>query len=294
MILVTGAGGKTGYAVVQALAARGASIRALVRRHEQVTALHQRGATEAVIGDMRSPDDIQRACAGADAVYHICPNMQPDEVTIAAIALAAARATDVGRFVYHSVLHPQTEEMPHHWHKLRVEEMLFKSGLDYTILQPAAYMQNVLASWSSIVNEGVYRAPYAVETRLGLVDLVDVAEAAALVLTQKGHNGATYELCGGAVLSQTQTAAILSACLGRPVHVEPMDRREWARRAQKTGLSNYAVATLRQMFVYYEQYGFWGNPQVLTWLLGRPPTRFETFVRRTAGRHGSPSTGEDA
>ena len=92
--------------------------------------------------------------------------------------------------------------MPHHWAKLRVEEMLLASGLDVTILQPTAYMQNILAGWPGIVADGVFWVPYPVETRLSLVDLQDVGAAAARVSTEPGHEGATYELVGTAPLSQ--------------------------------------------------------------------------------------------
>src|SRR5690606_34210295 len=102
----------------------------------------------------------------------------------------------------------QTEEMPHHWNKLRVEAWLFESGLDYTILQPAAYMQNVLGNWRRLIEEGVYAVPYPAETRMSLVDLQDVAEVAATVLTDPGHTGAIYELAGPEALTQTQIATI--------------------------------------------------------------------------------------
>ncbi|MFN8458488.1 MAG: NmrA family NAD(P)-binding protein [Anaerolineae bacterium] len=74
------------------------------------------------------------------------PQHAPDEVAIGRAAIAVAKAAGGPRSVYHSVLHPHTEKMPHHWHKLRVEELLFESGLEWTILQPAAYMQNVLVT----------------------------------------------------------------------------------------------------------------------------------------------------
>src|SRR4051812_6774701 len=187
MIVVTGAGGKTGQAVVAALAQCGVSIRALVRREEQAARLRAHGAQEIAVGDMRSEADLRRALAGAEAVYHIGPNVHPEEQAMGLNAVAAARAEGVGRFVYHSVLHPQTEAMPHHWRKLRVEEAILASGLGFTILQLAPYMQNMLAGWAGIVERGVYTVPYPVDTRLSLVDLVDVSEAAATVLTRPGH-----------------------------------------------------------------------------------------------------------
>ena len=145
MILVTGAGGKTGKAVVRALAAARAPVRAFVRRADHEAALLACGAQEVAVGDMRSAADWGRTAEGVRAVYHICPNVHPDEVPIGQAAIAAARAVGVEQFVFHSVLHPQTEAMPHHWNKLRVEEAVLASGLPFTIFQPAPYMQNVLA-----------------------------------------------------------------------------------------------------------------------------------------------------
>jgi uncharacterized protein YbjT (DUF2867 family) len=281
MILITGAAGKTGQAVIRALVADGAAVRALVHRPAQVEMVKNLGVQEAVTGDMRLQATLDQAMQGIRAVYHICPNMSPDEVTIGQFALKAARCAGVEHFVYHSVLHPQTEAMPHHWQKLRVEERLFESGLAFTILQPAAYMQNVLAHWDQIVQQGIYAVPYAAETCLGMVDLHDVAAAAATVLTSTQHKGATLEIAGPDVLTQTETATILAEQLGRPVRVEVVSREAWERRARASGLADYQVATLIKMFGYYEKYGFWGNPQIVRWLLGRSPTSFAAFVQRT-------------
>lgn len=280
MILVTGAAGKTGKAVVQTLALRAAPTRAFVRRPEQIDELHACGATQVVVGDLRSADELARACQQIDTLYLICPNMQPDEVAIAERVITAAKYAGIRRLVYHSVLHPQTEAMPHHWQKLRVEELLFMAEFDYTILQPAAYMQNVLAGWTTIVNEGIYRIPYAPSTRLGMVDLEDIAEAAAVVLTTEGHNGAIYELATAEWLTQDAVAAILGEATGRSVRAVTEQRDRWQQNARKAGLSDYATETLLRMFVYYEAYGFCGNPKILTWLLGRNPTTFTDCMRR--------------
>jgi uncharacterized protein YbjT (DUF2867 family) len=281
-ILVTGAGGKTGRAVIRALITKGVTVRALAHRPEQVHPIKELGAQEVVVGDMRDQATMDQAARGIRAIYHICPNISPDEVTMGQVVIAAARSAGVEHLVYHSVLHPQTEAMPHHWQKLRVEEQLFESGLGYTILQPAAYMQSVLAHWDSIMEQGIYPVPYAVETRLGMVDLEDVAEAAATVLTEPGHMGATYELAGLEVLSQTDVATILSQQLGRPVRVQVVPPDEWERKARASGMGDYAVETLLKMFRYYERFRFWGNSHILGWLLGRSPTTFVACVERTA------------
>jgi len=295
MILVTGAAGKTGRAVIRALAARGQTVRALVHRHQQASVAINAGAQDVVAGDMRDRAVVTRAMGRVRAVYHICPNMSPDELPIARVAFEAARAAGVEHLVYHSVLHPQTEAMPHHWQKLRAEELLFESGFPYTILQPAAYMQNVLAYWDQIIQQGLYAVPYSAGTRLGMVDLEDVAEVAAVVFTEDGHAGATYELAGADVLTPAEIAAILEQSLAQPVRARTVPLEVWEEGARAAGLGEYQSETLLQMFRYYERYGFWGNPHVLAWLLCRQPTSFASFAERAAGTMQSeklPSNGE--
>jgi NAD(P)H dehydrogenase (quinone) len=281
MILITGAGGKTGLALIRALVARGEAVRAFVRREEQVVLVKAAGVQEALAGDMRVAELMKPAVAGVRAVYHICPNVSPDELAIGRIAIDAARDADVVHFVYHSVLHPQVEAMPHHWQKMRVEEALFESGLPYTIVQPAAYMQNILAQWAPLLERGVYTVPYPVETQLSLVDLEDAAEASANILTELGHTRAIYELAGTRALSQVEVAELLSLQLNRPVRAERQPIEDWQRKARAAWMGDYQIETLTRMFEYYEKFGLWGNPNSLSWLLRRTPTSFPEFVGRT-------------
>ncbi len=279
-ILVTGAAGKTGQAVVRALAERGTAVpHALVRRPEQMETARQAGAALVTVGDMLDTAVWPTITQNVEAIYHICPNMHPAEVEIGRLAIAAAQANGVRHFVYHSVLHPQVEEMPHHWHKLRVEEMLFASGLSFTILQPAAYMQNVLVGWQNMAAEGVYRVPYPVATPFTLVDLADVAAAAARVLTEPGHEGAIYELVGPEMVTPLEMAMMMTEVMGREVTAVAQPLDEWQSQAESAGLNPYAVATLRQMFAYYARHGFCGNGNVLRWLLDREPATFRQYIQ---------------
>ncbi len=279
-VLLTGAGGKTGRYIINALIARDTQVRAWGRTPAHAQSLRQLSPIEIVIGDMLDPNLWPEALAGVDAVYHIAPNMFPREFDLGRLAIDAAAVAGVTRFVYHSVLHPQTESMPHHWWKLRVEEYLLASKLKFTILQPTAYMQNLLAQWPAIRNQGILRQPYSPETRISLVDLQDVAEAAATVLLNQGHAYATYELVGTWPLSQHEVATAIAEVLGRPVRAEAIPRDEWARQA--SGLSEYARETLLKMFAYYERYGLAGNPNVLRWLLGREPKSLHDWVMELA------------
>jgi len=278
MILVTGAAGKTGMAVIKALAARGGAVRALVRHADRSDAVAAQGAREIAVGAFEDAVALAAAMYGARAIYHICPNVSPHEISYARALIAAAKAAGVPRFVYHSVLHPQIEAMPHHWAKLRVEELLLASGLALTVLQPTAYMQNILAGWRSIVDDGIYRVPYPVDTRISLADLRDVAEAAAIVLTEEGHEGATYELVATPALTQSKVAETLSFAIGRPVRAVAETVETWETRARAAGMGDYQRETLAAMFRSYAAQGLVGNTNVLAWLLRRSPTTLAQFA----------------
>ena len=280
MILITGAAGKTGRAIIQALMKRSEPVRALVHRHEQMPPLHVLGLDDVIVGDLCDRSLMRRAAQGVRAMYHMAPNVNPNEVSIGQNAIAAAQSAGVEHFVFHSVLHPQVEAMPHHWLKSRVEELLFQSALSYTILQPAAYMQNILAYRDQIVH-GRYALPYSPETRLSLVDLEDVAEAAAIVLTQPGHQDETIELVGTPAMSQMEIADNLSDHLGYPVVNDTLPLELWARAARTAGVGEYQISALTKMFSYYETYGFAGNPNGLKALLQRQPASFPDFVKRS-------------
>jgi NAD(P)H dehydrogenase (quinone) len=280
MILVTGAGGKTGKAVVTALTGKGARVRALVRKPEHAGALTALGAAEIAVGSFEDARALASAAADARAIYHICPNVSREEVAYARAVATAAQAQGVRRLVFHSVLHPQIEAMPHHWAKMRVEEMLFAADFDLTILQPTAYMQNILSAWRGVTADGVFRVPYPVATRLSLVDVDDLAAAAAVVLTEDGHVGATYELVGTAPLSQNEVAAAIGAALGRAVRAEAETLAAWQTRAGAAGMGEYERLTLAAMFGYYARHGLVGNPNALSRLLGRAPNDLSGFLGR--------------
>jgi uncharacterized protein YbjT (DUF2867 family) len=277
MILITGAGGKTGRNLVKVLS-KVERVCAFVHREEHVSIVKALGAEKVIIGDMRDETAIHSAMQDVRSVYHICPNMNPDEEEMGKLVIDAAREAGVEHFVYHSVLHPQTEKMHHHWGKLRVEEMIFESGLPFTILQPAPYMQNLLAGWKSIVEEGTLRVPYSLDSKFSFVDLEDLAEAAKIVLTEQNHLNATYELAGTPPLSHVEVAEIMRRVLDRDVQAEREEIEYWKHRA--SGLSAYAIENLVRMFEYYDKWGLVGNPNVLGWILKREPTSLESFIDR--------------
>ncbi len=286
MILVTGAAGPTGYSVIRRLAARGADVRAFGRSAEGVQRAHAAGAREGIQGDLRSAGDVREALAGVDRVYHIGPNFQADEYEIAVGLIDAAKAEGVARFAFHSVIHPMSGKMPHHWEKLRVEEYLIESLVPYTVLAPTMYMQNVSFAWESILKTGVYRVFNNVDVAMSVVDLDDVGEAAAIVLTEDGWTGGSFELCSPYPLTQAEMATIFSEVSGRDIRAEKGDLGDWVAAAEARGEDAYAIDAFIRMCAHYDAYGLpGGNGRVLEMILGRKPNDYRAFAEKWWAAH---------
>jgi len=267
VIVVTAAGGPTGTAVVRALRARGEPVRAVVATpgpRPELDAL----CAEVVAADLTG--DLSAALTGADALYLVWPNFDPREETGAPAVLRAAAHAGVGRLVYHSVLRPQVRAMPHHAAKDRVEEALDAVVADtcarWRVLQPCAYADNLDTAVPVAAETGRLRSAWGLQRAQSLVDLRDVAEAAAVLLTEDGLDSGTFEAAGPDELTAPDVARLVGEHLGREVTAvdvdPPDDDGTFARRC------------LRAMFAEYRAHGFTGSPRVLAALLGRPPRTF--------------------
>jgi len=286
LLLITGAGGKTGLALLRRLTALRSTklrVRALARSPGQASTLELAGAQETAVADLLDEAAVKAALGDVDVVYHICPNVHPQEALIGEKLIGLCRAAGCRRFVLHSVLEPRIQAMPHHWAKARVEALLAESGLDFTVLQPAPYMQNILSQRRQIAESGSFSVPYALSTRVSMVDLEDVARAAAKILIGNLHRAATYELCAPGLLDQTEIAAALSGVLGKEIRAAVLERSAWSESARAAGVPPHQVDTLLAMFRYYERSGMVGSAEPLERLLGRRPTTFEGFAQREFG-----------
>ena len=271
MIVVTAAGGQTGSAVVRALWSRGERVRALVGRSQPSPELTALSGDVASI-DLTDPASVEPLLAGADALYLIWPNFDPGETAGAVALLAAARRAGVGRVVYHSVLRPQARTMPHHAAKDRVEEALDSSGLTWRVLQPCAYADNLDGQLTDVAESGTFGSPWGLTQAQSLVDLRDVADAAAVLLTEDGLDGGTFEAVGPEPLTAPRIAELMGERLGREVR---------AVDVVPSGPvpDEYAARCSRLMFDHYRAHGFTGSPRVLEALLGRPARTFADHLR---------------
>jgi uncharacterized protein YbjT (DUF2867 family) len=279
MILVTAASGRTGRTVVTALGRAGHEVRAFDLDGDVEQLVGERGAAEALVGDLLNADDVGRAVDGVDAVVHIGPPMHPWEAEMGHVVVSAARVAGVEHFVQFSVTHPQLEPLLNHQAKLAVEQAVLLSRMPFTILQPMHYMQNI--DVIRVVAAGALQQPYSLDTRLAHVDLEDVAEVAAAVVGNPSHHYATYELCGRDFRNARELAQIISAESGHVVTASQAEFREPVDGDRPSEKNDRRHDAMFRLFDHYGRYGITGNPNVLSWLLGRAPTSFAQYVRRS-------------
>lgn len=265
-VLVIGAAGKTGRAVTRALASRGIAVRAAVRSPARAEMAYAAGARSISVVDLETGTGLDDALAGVDAVYHLAPNVHPDEVGIADRVGAAVSRAGVPRLAFHSVLHPGDASMPHHLRKAEAETVLRAHVPALTVLRPAAYHQNLVGA----AQAGSLAVPYSLDAPFTNVDLDDVAEVAATALTRPGHEGVTYDLAGPEVLSVADQARVAGRVLGRPVEAVRLDLDAWVS-GPGASLPRQARDDLVAMFTSYDRRGLVGDPSTLRHLLGREP-----------------------
>ena len=279
MILVTAANGNQGRLLVPKLLAVGAAVRACVRTEASATLLRSAGVADVIVGDISDRQVMARAMEGIEKVYHVGPTLHPNEREMGFAAVDAARASGVRHFVFSSVLHAITTDLVQHEIKRDIEEHLLSSGLEFTILQPSNYM--LPPRLRPVFERGLFRLSWSLERRQSLVDLGDVTDVAAIVLTDSGrHAGATYELVAPGRYTAHDLGRIMSEIVGREVAVEQIGADEFLReRIGEPDRFPYEARTMRAITARYSSHDFVGNPNVLTWLLGRPPTTYAQFVQ---------------
>ena len=279
-VLMVGSTGTYAGMVLPELIKRGAVVRALVRDEQSAAQARERGAVETAIGDLGNAASLRRAAEGVDGVFHIGPAFSPDEAGMGVRMVQAAKDAGVRKFCFSGAIHPSISRMRNHSEKRPVEEALYESGLEFTILQPAMFMQTMQNSWKQVAETGSFGLPYSAQAKVCFVDYRDVAEAAALALTGSRLAYGTFELCAPGMVDRGQIAAMMGAALGRTVEAAEPAFDEWAEKAK---LPAELREGMRTMYMDYDKYGFpGGNALVLRAILEREPRSLKQFFRELA------------
>jgi uncharacterized protein YbjT (DUF2867 family) len=283
MILVTAAHGHQGRQLVPKLAAAGFRVRAARVSPDRGDEILRLGATEVFVGDLSDPATYLRAVDGVDTVYHVGPGAVAREREMGFAMVNAARSRGVRHVVFSSVLHP-TIDIVQHRYKRDIEERLIGSGLNYTILRPCEYMMPEVYI-APVLETGEYPVFWKLRSdlRRSLIDIGDLVDVAVKVISEGSrHYHASYDLAGPDRLTSQEIARILSRVTGREVAAIQRTPEDLLRvlfgTDQPTEALRHPFAVLRSIIRWNDEHDFIGNPNVLAWLLGRPPVSFEQFA----------------
>ena len=275
-VLVVGAAGKFAHHVVPLLLERGMQVRGMVRHANQVDVVRRMGVPETVIADLADIKSLSAALEGIDRAFYIAPAFLAREAEVGRGFVEVAAACGLERIIFSSVIHPVIGGLVNHIAKAPVEEAILASGIEYTFLHPALYFQNFAAGWQKVVSTGVLAEPWSSETRFSRVDYRDVAEVAAVALTEDRLLYGTFELAADGWLNRHDIARLLSGVLGREIH---------AQRIDPQGLGESA-APMRAMFEHYDHVGLRGNSLTLRAILRREPRTLESYFAELAEQPG--------
>lgn len=259
-ILVTGATGNVGSALVEALPAHDVHTRTLPR--------HPRPLDRATLA---------RSVDGVAAVFLACGNV-PEQVDVECAVIDASAQAGVRRIVKLSArgAHSDAPVAYWRWHA-QIEQHLHACGVPPVVLQPGFYMSNLFGAAEHVRTAGMLFAP-AGDARIAMTHPGDVAAAAAVALTADGHEGMTYVLTGPDAPTYAQVAADLSAANGRPVGYADVPPEAFRSGLLKAGLPPFAVDQLVEVFAALRR-GEQAEPtDTVQRLTGWPPRSFATWA----------------
>ena len=284
MILVTGASGTVGKAVLNEVARSGAKHKAMYRSADE--AAKAPAGTQTVVADFAKKETLTPALRGVESVYLVCSPI-PDLVQLETNMIDAAAAAGVRHIVLNSALGAgdYAKSFPS-WHR-KVEDQLKSTGISFTILRPNSFHQNVVTYFApSIRAQGVFYGSMG-QARVSFLDVRDIASVAAKALSGGQHSGKTYELNGPEGLTYTQIAEKIAKQAGRAAQYVDIPPEAQRKAMLEQGMPAWQVDALLDLQDYYTLGKGGAVDQLLPNLLGRAPITMDRFLSESAAEFRS-------
>jgi uncharacterized protein YbjT (DUF2867 family) len=275
-VLVTGATGNTGSALVERLLRRGVGVRAMVRTSAAAERFDDSAATP-VVADFDDPRAVAAALAGVDRAYLVTPSSERAEaqqMRFAELAAAAGVRHLVKLSQFAAAADSPVRFLRYH---AAVEQHIRGLGIGWTFLRPNLYLQGLLAMAGPIRAEGRFFAPIG-DSRVSAVDVRDIADVAAAVLTEPGHDGATYSITGPAAVTHAEIAAAIGEATGRPVTFVDVPPAVFADQLRHV-LPAWQVEGLIEDYAHYARGEAAAVHDTVTSVTGHAPRTIIEFAR---------------
>ncbi|HEU4470423.1 MAG TPA: SDR family oxidoreductase [Flavisolibacter sp.] len=276
-ILITGATGTIGKALVKALKNKGVSFVAAVTSLQRGRDIL--GADVPIVEfNYENPGSYAQATEGVSKVFLLGPPLRTDLDALVLPFVKHLKETGIRRVVYVGALKLElVKELPFH---TRVIEALQAGPFDYTVLKPSFFAQNFKNyEWDNIVQRNVTFVP-AGSGKTGFIDVEDIALVAATILTEEGHAGKTYELTGPEALSYADAAKELSELRGKTIHYSNPSPELYAQTLKEAGAPDFIAPYMNAVYSLIADNRVNVITDAVERLTGKKPTPLRTVLER--------------
>ncbi len=246
MLLVTGATGNVGRAVLAELAHKPVPVRALVRDASRLGVAAEN--IEISTGDIFDDASLRRAFEGVEAAF-LASAFSPRMAELHLRCVMAAKAAGVSRIVQLSGVGADKHvccARALQWLG-QIENTTQEAGIRVTHLRPTFFMQNLLRFDSSIAQQGVIAGPFR-SSKWTFVDARDVGAVGAQALLNPTHAGQAYTVTGNESLTYQEVAERLSKVLGKTIRYTDITANEARGRLQASGASPVMIEATLEMW----------------------------------------------
>jgi len=280
-ILAVGAAGKFAGLVLPALAQRGAKVRGLIRRASDAERVRAHGATDVAVGDLEDRASVNAALDGIDSVFYIAPAFFPTKRASASAwskprsGLGCAGSFFRPSFIRHSLRSRITPP------KARSNRRFWRRGWS-----TRSSTRHCSFRTTPAVGRGCSRPAcwpsLGPPRRFGRVDYRDVAEVAAIALTEDRLTFGTFELCAEGTLNRKEVAALIGDVLGRPIDAAKV-QLDTSTALPADSPEGRQLTAMKPMFDWYDRHSLLGNALTLRAILGREPRTLRAYFEELAG-----------
>lgn len=278
MILITGASGNVGGAVLTAVLKQGEAVTGNYRNTEDARSAPQ--GAKVAIADFADKASLRRALVDVDALFLVCSPV-PQLFELESNVIDVAKETGVGHLVLNSSAGAgRWDKSFPKWHT-QAEEKLKRSGVPFSILRPNSFMENILAFYAPTIRtqDAFYAAMR--ESRVSFVAVEDIATSAARLLKSKAENR-VHEINGPEAVTYNELAERITRVSGRPIRYVDLSIDEIKKSLFNTGMPDWQATALVELQEYYltgRGGELTGDVQQLT---GHPPKPLDLFLSENA------------
>ena len=277
MILITGATGKTGSAAVQELSNQNIPFRVLIRNEDKLNQITDMGG-EVIIGTIEDDAALNQAMEGVQKALVLLPNSEQQLFLEKKVVDAALEAN-----VQHIVKMSSMEAVPEATSPIpklhmQSENYIKNSGMNWTMIKPNFFMQNLLGSGKTIVEQNKFFLPMG-EGKAGMIHTKDVGTVIAKVLSEDGHEGQNYEVTGPEILSFHDVAEIFSKVLGKKVDYINVPIDEYKKTLSQFLTNQWHLDSVIDLFKDIAEGGIEDKTDTFEDLIGKSPCSLEQFIQ---------------